>query len=306
MTVDEFIKKSEKIHSELYNYNNVIYKNNTTKVLIGCDKHGEFSQIPKNHTKGSGCPKCAVEYKSNKLSKTNKQIIIDFKSIHGDKYEYSLVEYKNNKTKVSIKCLTPSHGIFNVSPSHHLNGIGCPKCSGSYHRTIDELVGEMNIIHFSKYNYFINKYNNIKEKIQIKCPQHGVFTQMIGHHLNGHGCPNCYQSKGENIIEEYLLSNKIKYIKEKSFSKCLSKKGNKLRFDFYLPNYNTLIEYDGIQHFKPVEYFGGVEYLKEVNINDNIKNIFCENNNIELYRISYNQKLNQKLNKIKTEIMENT
>ena len=107
-----------------YNYSKVEYKNNTTKVCIICSEHGDFWQKPRLHLKGHGCPKCG-----NSLTKTTKECIEDFKKVHGDKYDYSKVEYVNSKKKVTIIC--PEHGEFLQRPNAHLRGRGCPKCSES-------------------------------------------------------------------------------------------------------------------------------------------------------------------------------
>ena len=103
--------------------------------------------------------------------------------------------------------------------------------------------------------------------------------------LKGHGCPECVNSKGETIISEYLKENNINYISEYTFDDCRNKRP--LPFDFYLPDYNLLIEYDGEQHFEPVDFFGGEEQFEYQKYNDNIKNTYCIKNNINLIRIPY-------------------
>jgi hypothetical protein len=96
-------------------------------------------------------------------------------------------------------------------------------------------------------------------------------------------------SKGEKQILLYLTKYNINYIKEKSFNNCLSPKGNKLRFDFYLPDYNLLIEFDGQHHYKPVNKYNRAKRVhKQTVINDQIKNQFVLDNNINLLRIPYN------------------
>jgi very-short-patch-repair endonuclease len=96
-------------------------------------------------------------------------------------------------------------------------------------------------------------------------------------------------SKGEKQILLYLTKYNINYIKEKFFNNCLSPKGNKLRFDFYLPDYNLLIEFDGQHHYKPVNKYNRAKRThKQTVINDQIKNQFVLDNNINLLRIPYN------------------
>ena len=102
--LSDFISKSSSIHNYKYSYNKSEYINTYTKVAIICPEHGEFLQIPKNHIKGHGCPKCAFGYKSNKLSKNISILMNEFKGVHGDFYDYSKVDYINNKTKVNVIC----------------------------------------------------------------------------------------------------------------------------------------------------------------------------------------------------------
>ena len=129
-TTEEFIKKAKKIHGNKYDYSKVEYKNNETKILIICKKpgHGEFYQNPNNHLRGKKCLKCSIIIVSNKKSLTTEEFIKKAKKIHGNKYDYSKVEYKNSKTKVVIVCKEYGHGIFLQCPSNHLCGQGCPSC----------------------------------------------------------------------------------------------------------------------------------------------------------------------------------
>jgi len=102
------------------------------------------------------------------------------------------------------------------------------------------------------------------------------------------GCESYRTSYGEKRIQEFLISNKIYFIREKKFKTCMNIK--ELPFDFYLPEYNLCIEYDGEHHFHIVSKYGGVEYLEKVKRNDTIKNIWCLDNSIKLLRISYKEK----------------
>lgn len=302
MKINDIKNKWMVIHNEFYDYSKVEYVNNYTKVCIDCPLHGDFLQTPKNHSNGSGCPKCAILKKSINLSKTNELIISQFNFKHNYRYDYSKVNYLNNKSKVVVICR--EHGEFKVSPSHHLNGTGCSKCSLNYRKSSDEYIKDCSIIHNNKYDYSLIEFKNNKSNILIICPEHGQFTQNAGHHLYGSGCPSCKQSIGEREIQKILDINNIKYEKEKKFDDCISNLGYKLKFDFYLIDYNMCIEYDGIQHFRPIDHFGGYESFLKTKENDNIKEEYCIKNNIILKRIPYNQKLDYKLNKIISEIMK--
>jgi hypothetical protein len=112
------------------------------------------------------------------------------------------------------------------------------------------------------------------------------------HLVCGHGCPICRNSIGEKRVKEYLIKHKINFVQQHTFDGC--KNIRDLPFDFYLPDYNTCIEYDGIQHFEPVDFGGkGEEYaiqqFKDLQIRDGIKNNYCQNNHIFLCRIKYTQ-----------------
>lgn len=131
------------------------------------------------------------------------------------------------------------------------------------------------------------------ETVCIICPIHGEFWQKASIHIAGSNCPKCKSSKGELSIISFLSEHDIKYIQEKRFNDCKYK--SYLKFDFYLPELNICIEFDGKQHFKPNEFFGGDEALEETKIRDEIKNKYCENNNIKLIRIRYDECIDDKL-----------
>ena len=287
-TTEEFIIDAKKVHGDRYDYSLSEYIGNKIKVEIICSIHGVFKQTPDNHSHNHGCPKCVGLYMDNDLF-IEKSIII-----HKNKYNYSLINYINNSTPIKIIC--PEHGVFEQSPHAHLNGSGCPKCVG-FNKTTEEFIKEAKLIHDNKYDYSLVEYKNATNKIKIICNKHGIFEQTPNKHLNGNGCKHCFESKGEMRIVKFLDDNNVEYVREKRFKNCNNLLP--LFFDFYLPQQNKLIEYDGEQHFKSVKYWGGDnEYIKRQN-NDNIKNNFANANNIELIRIKYNEinNINQILNK---------
>jgi len=278
----DFIKDSQKIHGYKYDYSLVKYKNNITKVKIGCSVHGIFEQTPKNHLKGHICLKCSIE--QSKL--TLNEFILKSNIIHGNKYNYSKSNYKNTKTKVIIGC--PIHGDFEQTPNSHLSGSGCVKCSIEQSKlTLNEFILKSNIVHDNKYEY--TTYINSRTKTKIICPVHGIFEQTPSNHIQGSGCPICQESKGEMTIKLYLDENNIEYDRQKKFTDCLNNRH--LSFDFYIPDYNLCIEYDGIQHFEPIDYFGGYDYFYKIKKRDKIKDDYCKNNKIRLVRIKYNKNI---------------
>jgi hypothetical protein len=189
-TTDEFIAKAKKIHGDKYDYSKVEYVNDRTKVCIICPKHGEFWQTPNSHLNGYGCSKCAYEVKGKRRSFSKEEFIKKTRKVHGDKYDYSKVNYVNNYTKVCIIC--PEHGEFWQTPSAHLRGQGCPKCKSKKQTcTTDEFIAKAKKIHGDKYDYSKVEYVNRKTKVCIICPKHGEFWQTPNHHLSGCGCPKC-------------------------------------------------------------------------------------------------------------------
>jgi len=100
----------------------VEYKNSKTKIQIICKEHGVFEQRSNDHLMGKGCSKCSCNYRYN-----TEEVIEAFKKVHGDKYDYSLVEYINTKTPVKIIC--KEHGVFEQTSNNHLKEKGCPSCS---------------------------------------------------------------------------------------------------------------------------------------------------------------------------------
>lgn len=123
------------------------------------------------------------------------------------------------------------------------------------------------------------------EKLAFKCDKGHHFQSTWNDFRNGTRCPICNNSKGERKVAKWLDDRKIDYIREYSFTNCRYK--HTLPFDFYLPQHNLCIEYDGKQHYKPIDFFGGIEGYRETKRNDNIKNEYCESNNIKLLRIPY-------------------
>ena len=104
MTTEEFIQKAQAVHGDKYDYSKVNYVNYRTRVLIICPKHGEFLQRPDIHLQGKGCTKCGRERIGIASSKSKEQFLQEARKVHGDKYDYSKVDYVNYQTKVTIIC----------------------------------------------------------------------------------------------------------------------------------------------------------------------------------------------------------
>ena len=187
-TKESFAEDSDIIHGGKYDYSKVNYVNNRTKVCIICPEHGEFWQTPEKHLSGQGCPICGGIKKH-----TNETFINLAREIHGDWYDYSKVNYINNKTQVCIVC--PEHGEFWQDPHNHLKGKGCPKCGELIHKatkyTNDTFVAAAYEVHGKKYDYSETEYIDMNTPVKIICSEHGEFWQTPYLHLRGAMCPKC-------------------------------------------------------------------------------------------------------------------
>jgi len=227
---------------------------------------------------------------------TQEQFIEKSKFKHNNYYDYSLSEYKNATTKVKIIC--PKHGIFEQQPNNHMFGQRCVKCMGDNVRkarkfTKEEWIKKFKKIHGNRYDYSLVKDfegSGMLNKIIIICKKHGEFLLRPPLHAKGVNCPFCNISKGEDEIEKYLIKNNIEYLREYKFDKCFNPKTNKkLPFDFYIYNYNLVIEYHGEQHYQKIgKYFesrgGGLEGRQ---YRDKIKKDFCSKEKIKYIEIPY-------------------
>lgn len=142
LTINEFINRSNQTHNSFYDYKNVIYVNRRKKVDIVCPFHGNFKQLPNSHMDGHGCKQCIAEKNRKRTALTTQDFINISRKKYYNKYEYNCVVYKNNHTKVQIRC--PKHGIFNQLPFCHMQGQGCKFCR--------ESKGEKKIQQFFKNN----------------------------------------------------------------------------------------------------------------------------------------------------------
>ena len=284
MTKEVFIKKAKDRHGDKYDYSKVEYKNNKTKVCIICPKHGEFWQIAGNHLTGNGCPFCANELKKDRKRSNTEEFIEKAKKVFpGDRYDYSKVDYYNNRKKVIVIC--KDHGEFLTKPNDFLHGHGCPVCryinSGEkLRKTTEQFIIDAKKVHGDKYDYSKTDYTKAHEKICIICPEHGEFWHEPNVHLKGYGCPKCTQSHLEKVIQKLLTENNIKFEYEKQFDWL--KNTQSMSIDFYLPDLKIGIECQGLQHFRPVEWFGGVEAFKTCVGRDVLKNKLCGDNGVGL------------------------
>ena len=212
-----FINKCIEKYGNRYDYSKVNYVNSQTKVCIICPIHGEFYQYPASFLQGHGCQKCATEATHKLQRSTTEEFIKKARKVHGNKYDYSKVNYINNETKVCIIC--DVHGEFWQKPSAHLSGSGCYKCgkvsmSEKQAMTKSEFIQRANEIHGNKYNYDKVILNGMNNKVIITCPEHGDFKQTPSSHINNKcGCPKC-GNKLKNQINKLTTETFIEKAKE--------------------------------------------------------------------------------------------
>ena len=248
LTTGDFIIKSKKIHGNKYNYSKSIYTGSENKIIITCLIHGDFQQTPGSHiNQKSGCKKCGRQSQTQKRKLGLEKFIIKSKKVHGNRYDYSKVDYVNSRTNVIIKCT--EHGEFYPSPGNHINRkSGCPKCSiieqhNKQKKTLEEFIEDSIKVHGEKYDYSESKYIGGKTKITVICKEHGRFYPTPNNHVRKTGCPKCSLiEQGERqtkTLEEFIIQSKnvhgdlydysqVNYINTETIISVKCKKHNEL------------------------------------------------------------------------------
>lgn len=231
LTKEEVIRRIEAVFGDSYDLSLMVFETTRKPVRIICKKHGPFKKQPFYLFKGKGCKHCTWEEMAAKRSHSLDEFIKKARLVHGDKYDYSLVEYKNSKSSISIIC--SSHGLFKQQAGSHLSGNKCPDCALIKRakvrtKTFSEFLKDAIAIHGNKYDYSLCEphYKNARSKIPIKCKKHGVYYQQASKHTAvKQGCVHCGNDK-----------NKQPHYDTKEFIKRAKKiHGNK--YDYSLSEY---------------------------------------------------------------------
>jgi len=200
-----FIERARKVWGKRWIYPNNSDWSSSSLIKIICPLHGKFQQRVSDHLAGN--VGCAVCRENSNTEKTFASFLAKAKQVHGDKYDYSKVQYTNNKTKVEIVC--PIHGSFWQAPFNHLQGYGCPECGADRQANArsTDLKGfekQARQVHGDKYEYL--SYKNKRGMVRLKCPVHGEFEIKASYHLSGGGCPKCHtnSSNGEDELFHWL------------------------------------------------------------------------------------------------------
>ncbi len=288
---EDLLNIIEKYYPNKYDYSKVNYINTRTPIVLICKQcKKEFSLKPqdiiRNYIKEL-CPNCRKE---QEIQNNYKQFLhrLEASSLH-------IIPSNNNfrtyKQPMEFTCTKCGHH-FKSTPDHILNSyIGCPICAEQSRRkarthTTEQFIKDAQKVHGNFYNYDKTFYLGCHKKLTVTCPKHGDFVVCAGDHLQGSGCPKCSQTKGEQLVQTYLDKYKIDYqiqfiIKDSIFHRKF------VRVDFYIKSLNTIIEFNGIQHYKPIDYFGGEQRFKEQIERDNDLRQYCKVNNINLIEINY-------------------
>lgn len=194
-TTKEFIAEARTVHGDKYDYSKVEYNGNKKHITIICSEHGEFRQLPSDHlNKGSGCPECGKLSKARSRRNELDQVLDDFRRVHGNKYDYSKVEYRDTHTPVEILC--QEHGSFWQSHANHCKGQGCPFCAGNAKKDTEAFIEEARAVHGDRYDYSQAVYTGAHKKLIIICPEHGPWNATPHNHVSfKSGCPKCGDMK---------------------------------------------------------------------------------------------------------------
>lgn len=259
-------------------YNKVLFKHNT------CGN--EFLMKPNSFLSGYRCPKCGIESRAFKRTKTNEEFLVKVTEKFGN--EYSMVsKYTKSTEKITFK--HNNCGCeFDMNPYNFLNSSEpCPQCSNRIKITTDYFKQEVFNLVGDEYSV-LGEYHSAHAKIQLRHNKCGnVYDGCRNMFLKGHRCPQCYSSKGEDKITKYLRDKSISFKSQKTFKGLVGLGGGNLKYDFYIPDYKLLIEYNGEQHYKPVEAFGGENQLEIQKEHDQRKRDYAKEHNYKLLEIGY-------------------
>lgn len=327
MTEENFLQRCYEKYGEAFDLSLVRYNHPKDKIKVICNHCGTTFEMRANnflYKKSSECcPNCQYEKMGRKFAFSKDDFLKKAKATHGDFYSYDKVVYRNMQTKIIVTC--PIHGDFYIWPQLHIRGYGCPLCmvkakidnnsffederkiektSNKVERIalIKEKRRKLNELRFlSKakelhknmgYDYSRVKYVNAKTAVEIICPVHGSFWQKPTIHLLGCGCQTCKRSLGEEAVSACLDKYSIEYQKQYKIKNDILFSNKHFYVDFYLPKYNTIIEYNGGQHYLITGYFGGKKKLEDTQERDMTLRQYCKEHGIKLIEIPYTEYVN--------------
>ncbi len=292
-THEEYVAEVAKLYPNIEIVGKYVKSN--IKITHRCKIDGYvWDTRPNTILMGHGCPKC-----SGRVIVPHDEYVKKVFDINPNIEVIGI--YKGARDKIMHRCKIDGYE-WEITPDHILRGIGCPLCGGTLRKTHKQYVQEVSNINPNI--EVLGEYIAYKTPILHRCKIDGCeWYACPSNILFGTGCPQCKSSRGEREIFNWLNNNSIIFEQQKTFDGCKNKK--LLPFDFYLPQYNTCIEYDGEQHYYPINFFGGEERLKKNIQRDEIKTNYCFVNNIRLLRIRYDENIIEALEKFLGEMKIN-
>jgi len=253
------------------------YIRSVEKVQCKCLIDGHIWWVrPDSLLRGSQCPKCSGHFVSH------EDFILRMRSINPN--ILIIGQYEKSWVKVKCKCIIDGH-IWGSTPDNLSQGYGCPICAGNQRKTHEEFIKDVSVIQPNI--MVLGKYVNLDSKIKCMCRIDGHIWYPIPYCLlKNVGCPVCNESKGEKKIRNFLDDAGIPYIHQKTFDNLIGVGGGLLSYDFHIPNYNLLIEFQGEQHEKQLKHIPKHKFQKQVK-HDFLKREFAANNNVKLLEIWY-------------------
>lgn len=312
LSQEHVIKQFKEKHKDKFDYSKVDYKSSTEKVIIICKKHGEFLQLPHVHKRGAGCRKCADNLTSSRqlggLETYIKRLYRVQPKEFVDNIDFSEVNFVDQHTIIkNIKCKRSNH-TFDANPCQLPLGHCCLKCSDTIRikKYSENFFKNARKIHGLKYDYSKSVYIDSRTPLIIICPYHGDFSQRPQGHATDRGagnhCPSCKSSKGEELIEMWAKQNNIKHV----YQYKIKINNSRYWFDFYFPEFNLMIEFQGRQHYETIPFWdkGDSNALKTRKQRDKLKKEYCKIHNINFLDIHYSQidKIDKILTKITTKL----
>ena len=264
------------------------YKRYSEKVEAKCKICGDIFSVRAGHLlEGQGCKKCY----QNSMKKTHEKFIEDFYENNQNADNIVLHnKYVDSLVRMSCECKICGH-TWTTKPQLLTEGHGCPICArkiAGESKSLSQEEIENRVKNANPHVKIIGKYTKLKDKIECKCLLcNNIWFPVVGNILHGSGCPFCSVSKGEIRIIDALTNMNVLFETQKTFDELLGLYGGKLSYDFYLPNYNLLIEFQGKQHYEPVDWFGGEEKFKYQQEHDKRKREYAFDNNYKLLEIPY-------------------
>lgn len=289
-TNEEFVEEVDRVSNGEYTPLDK-YTNGLQKIKMRHNVCGAIWSVrPITFTsQGQRCPLCTSEKTAKRFRKSTLEYRSEVEDLTDGEYEVLDKYGNNNKIKIKHRHVVCGHEYY-VRPHDFLAGNRCPFCFGTPLKSKNDFVSDVFKIHGDEYTVK-GEYIDNMTKIEVSHNKCGLKYEVTPNSiLSGSGCPSCNKnkSKGEEMVSRVLKDMGVSYTEQYSIEDLKNK--NNLRFDFavfFEKRGKLLIEYDGVQHFKPIEYFGGEKNLEYQRVNDGIKNKYCEENKIELLRIPY-------------------